>query len=914
MTTDLKDLTILHHNVMSWTNKKITLGNIYRQIDPDIILLNEHNVTDDETLKIYNYNIYTTNKENERHAGAAIGIRKGLTFRLHDDFYSDFIGLTVTTRQGPITIATAYVPPRRNYINIIDLNKVLRQPHPTYIFADFNARHRLLGNTVNNSRGNNIATLINQDKCRHIGPTFPTYINHTGSTTPDIVLTNRLTFHNIFMTPGPITPSDHIPIIAYISANPIQTPIKPRLHYHKADWTKYKDELTNIDIPSDPTPTLEQIDDYLTKWTDEIKRASTAAIPKIAFRIIPGIKPNHKTLTIQTQYQDLRHDIATNGPSLDRFRQLIQLRRRLSTEYRTQANDNWNKIINNINIQPNPKLFWRSIKRMCGRNNKQELPYIKHNNIKLNSPQQKEPIFRDHWRQIYSGQDDDENIFDYDHINDIEDQLGRQVNLLSPLDSGDLNRLNDNFPPISLDELNRTIRQTRQRAPGPTEITALQLKNLPTNMKKYLLYIFNHAISAGYFPDSLKHATLIFIPKPGTSQLNVKNFRPISLLDTHSKLLDKILNNRLYDFLDLHDRLNPRQHGFRPHRGTHTALATFQETIANNLADKNNIDIVLRDVSKAFDKVWLNGLKYKIIQLHLHSSFIRTLIDFLTDRTASIRINNHTGPSFQLHSGVPQGSCLSPTLYSFFTHDLPPPLPNTEYIAYADDITQIITSRGSPQTIANVTCHAIQQINTFENKWKIKTNTSKFIIIPISRRNTWDIFIDDTYIPYSRRGKMLGLNLTTYGFSNQTKIRRAIATSQLTKLNRFSRLNITNKRKLYLALVRSALTYPVIPLHTCSNSALLQLQRTQNKATRLLTNTTNFDRLTSQILHEMTELPAINVFLHETARNLWQTLSLTDPDLYARLQPTEQLLRKQHRLFPSSLLASRQPTPEPLYR
>ncbi|KAF2344824.1 hypothetical protein FHG87_024419, partial [Trinorchestia longiramus] len=58
---------------------------------------------------------------------------------------------------------------------------------------------------------------------------------------PDIVLTNTQTFHNMRLDQGPLTPSDHIPIIATITANPIQIPIRPRPSFHHADWTQYKD-------------------------------------------------------------------------------------------------------------------------------------------------------------------------------------------------------------------------------------------------------------------------------------------------------------------------------------------------------------------------------------------------------------------------------------------------------------------------------------------------------------------------------------------------------------------------------------------------------------------------------------------------------------------------------------------------
>ena len=912
--TALRDLTVVHHNVRNWTNNRITLGNIYNQLDADIITINEHCLTDDRPLKLFNYNTFSINRQNEHHSGAAIAIKKGLTYRLHDDFYSDMIAITIQTRQGPITIGTAYIPPRRNYINLIDLNRLLAMTNPTYIFADMNAKHRCLGHTTQNNRGLNIHSLMTQDKCRHIGPNFPTFISHNGTTSPDIVLTNRLTFHNILLTPGPITPSDHIPIIAKISINPIQIPIKPRLHYYKADWDTYKDALRDIDVPTEPTPTLEEIDRYLTDWTNHVKQASAIAIPKISYRIIPGIKPNHTTLTIQTQYNDLLNDITTAGPSRLKLRQLTALRHRLTNEYRHQYSITWNKIIDNINIQANPRLFWRSIRRMTGTNDKQKTPYLKHNGNKLDTPDEKEPIFREHWRQIYSGIDDEDNDFDEDHTARIEDEMTEYTDLLSPFDTGDLTRLNEEtFPPITMDELNQTIKQTKQRAPGPTTITSLQLKHLPINMKQYLLYIFNQSISAGYFPDTLKHAIMIFLPKPATSQYNVKNYRPISLLDTHSKILDKILNTRLNNILTTLNKHNPRQHGFRPYRGTHTAIATIHEAIARNVAQKNKIDIVLRDVSKAFDKVWHTGLKYKIIQLHLHPCFTKTLIDYITDRTATIRIGNHIGPSFPLNSGVPQGACLSPTLYSFFVHDCPPPIPDTDYVAYADDITQIIAIRGNPTVVANNTTHAIEQINNYENKWKIKTNTTKFQIIPISRYKTSDIFINNRLIPYSHRGKVLGLNFSTFGFTQQPKIRKAIAATNMNKLIRFHNLSPANKRKLYISLVRSVLTYPIIPLHTVSKTQMLSLQRIQNRATRFITNTSLIDRVSSEHLHDIANLPPINIFLSESAKTLWQRIELTEPDLYHQLTFPHHLVPHQQARFLSSFHAAQQPLPEPIY-
>lgn len=259
---------------------------------------------------------------------------------------------------------------------------------------------------------------------------------------------------------------------------------------------------------------------------------------------------------------------------------------------------------------------------------------------------------------------------------------------------------------------------------------------------------------------------------------------------------------------------------------------------------------------------------------------------------------------------------VSPQHYTvFFIHDLPEPIDDSDYIAFADDITQITYSPAkNVKAIANTTKHAIEQINNYENNWKIQTNTSKFTIIPITRLSTAPITINNNIIPYSNSGKILGLNISRRGFANQIKLRTAIALHNLNKLYRFKHLSIPNKKKLYTSLVRSALTYPIIPLHTANNSPLLKLQRVQNKSLRFIHNTLWHDFTTSEYLHTISNLPPINIFLHNSAQALWEKIQTTDPQLYNKLLLPDHLLHQQHSYFTSSHHKSQQPTPDPLYK
>ena len=108
--------------------------------------------------------------------------------------------------------------------------------------------------------------------------------------------------------------------------------------------------------------------------------------------------------------------------------------------------------------------------------------------------------------------------------------------------------------------------------------------------------------------------------------------------------------------------INENQYGFTKGRATQVALAKLYETIAVAQSQGHGCNVVSRDISKAFDKVWHNGLKFKFWEQNLPEILLKTVCSFLDNRKASIRIGNIKGPEFTLKSGVPQGSVLSPTL------------------------------------------------------------------------------------------------------------------------------------------------------------------------------------------------------------------------------------------------------------
>ena len=751
------NLSIVQHNVLNWKTHRIDLINVYNEINPDVILINSHGNKTNEKIKIFNYVTYQSNRLEERNNGCAIAVRVGIKHRIREHFYSDILSIELDTNLGVIELVTSYVPPRIGYLHYPDFYRLFRQNHPVYYLGDLNVRCRDLGSSSDNIIGKQVKNLISNRIVKHDGPFFPTFITNRSKTTPDIILKNNEAFHNTFAEIGPLTSSDHIPVIYKISTSPIMTEIPPRLNYKKANWERYNNMLLHHPIYPQHDRNSNEIEQLPSEWTNQIVQASLSAIPITNKRIIPHIKPNNRLKNLQAQHTALLQSIQNFGPSYERQETLNLLRNEIKEEYKNLNNDKWNELIANTDTERNNKDFWLSIKRMIGKSTSSEMRYLRgHNNEEVYEDEGKENIFRKNWKKIFQISEEENATFDMDNDRIVRNFIQQNHHKLNPLPLTNYPDLRNETEMITTKEIKNVIKSFKQRAPGEDTLTKYHLERVPPNMIKNLTTIFNASLAIGYYPQQYKNSLMIFIPKVGKSPVDHINYRPISLLNIPGKIFEKIINNRLIQHLEINNLQNPRQHGFRKNRGTNTATAILYETIATAIGNKNKVNLVLRDISKAFDKVWHGGLKFKLIQANLPNYLIRIISNYLDNRTATIKIGQYVGPRFPLLSGVPQGGCLSPTLFALYTADVPPPSGMNEMIIYADDITQIIQKKGSENFLTRETEREISKINQYENKWKIKTNLDKFQIIPILRKGLKKVKVDNKTYEFATTGKALG--------------------------------------------------------------------------------------------------------------------------------------------------------------
>ncbi|KAL4143248.1 hypothetical protein QTP88_005603 [Uroleucon formosanum] len=288
----------------------------------------------------------------------------------------------------------------------------------------------------------------------------------------------------------------------------------------------------------------------------------------------------------------------------------------------------------------------------------------------------------------------------------------------------------------------------KNRAPGEDLITNTALRLLPRNMILALTKILNGCLRLCYFPTAWKRATIISIPKPGKDPLRPDSYRPIALLSSISKIYEKIILLRLQKHIS--DQIRPEQSAFRSEHSTAQQLVKLVERISNNLNNRIQTASVFLDVEKAFDRVWHDGLLYKMSTLKIPQNLIKLTQSFLSNRSFRVRIEDKLSSLRDIQAGVPQGSCLAPTLYLIFTNDIP--VNNKASVALFADDTMYLTSNHNANIAIIQLQRQLQQTSVWFKKWRLRINASKTIAILFSRKRTNNlpqISINDTLIPWS---------------------------------------------------------------------------------------------------------------------------------------------------------------------
>lgn len=400
-------------------------------------------------------------------------------------------------------------------------------------------------------------------------------------------------------------------------------------------------------------------------------------------------------------------------------------------------------------------------------------------------------------------------------------------------------------------------------------------------------HLFNQSYNESVLPRSWCEATVCPIYKKGPRYLP-ENYRPVSLTAIPCKTLEHIIVSKVWEHLNKHDIITKIQHGFRSGLSCTTQLigAVDDWTSELNLGG-SQVDVMVLDFSKAFDKVPHQRLLQKIKSYGITNKNQKWIEKFLTNRQHKVTINGVNSVVREVTSGVPQGTVLGPLLFLLYINDIEKNL-SSQMRLFADD--SAIYRRIDKEEDAHALQLDLFKLQEWASKWQMSFNVIKCKTLRITHKAknkinyvycmstpsaTESAYVPDTIQERAKKilttsppngkytaletiasDKYLGVILDHHlSFNDHVDYITKKATSLLNLCRRNLHMcSDTTKEKAYKSIVRPHLEYasPAWNPHTAVN--INKIEQVQRRAARFVLNNYNYNKdagLTHQISNQL---------------------------------------------------------------
>ena len=411
-------------------------------------------------------------------------------------------------------------------------------------------------------------------------------------------------------------------------------------------------------------------------------------------------------------------------------------------------------------------------------------------------------------------------------------------------------------------------------------ISTKLIKELAVEISIPLAHIFNISLSTGTFPNKLKESRTVPIFKAGNPEL-CDNYRPIALLSTLSKILEKMVSVQLVNHLDRNKILYEHQYGFQRNKSTEHNLIHAVNFIGKALNEEKYCVGVFFDLKKAFDVCNHDILLMKLSKMGIRGSALNWFKNYLSERKQKVDINGNLSDQKDIKISILQGSILGPILFLCFINDLHS-VSSLLTLMFADDTFALESGLDLNTVISSVNNEINKMAVWFRaNKLAVNINKTKYMIF---RMRGKQIDINNANVEYNenepgvrfdpnlvtsleryhdqhentdcRAYKLLGVYLDEHlSFNKHTSHLTNKLTRSLYCIKKAKNvLSIKGMKTLYSSLVHSHLTYCPIIMNCISAANRQKIIKVQKKAVRIMTNS-KYNEHTAPIFKKYNILP-----------------------------------------------------------
>ena len=323
-----------------------------------------------------------------------------------------------------------------------------------------------------------------------------------------------------------------------------------------------------------------------------------------------------------------------------------------------------------------------------------------------------------------------------------------------------------NFCNVSSSDVLKVLKKIKtKKAAGPDNLPGTLIKDGAEELAAPLDFLIDKSLRLGEFPNAEKLVVVMPLYKSNDKSL-IDNYRPISVLNVLSKLIECIVHQQLSEYVEKNNLFCSFQFGFRRGRSTQQAITQLTDFIRFNMDKSCFTGALYMDLRKAFDTVHHGCLLNKLSFYGIQKTELESFTDYLFNRSQYVKIENTLSDQHHVTHGVPQGSILGPLLSVTLINDLHLQLTECNILLYADDAVLYFSHKE-----ANVIQNVLNREAEIISKWfednclvlNLKKGKTEFILYgtyqKLAKNPTCEIVINGTPVFSATSYEYLGVIL-----------------------------------------------------------------------------------------------------------------------------------------------------------